>query len=240
MIKKDCVKRLERYLDELFAENGIAVRPPLEPAGGELCALRLPEKVDAQHPGALKRIADRLMSDGKYYDDVFDAKCVPLGPLPPGGYRFLAIEAPIDRTQDGGGRDELAFERMHFWIVGPEDGDQRDPRTALLPIPAPKRNAPDTAYLVLSYAPFDEIERGEKRTEFRAYSPSYVRKLLSSPVRRVRFQRGYSAGARQMVFEVEKIDLYDRLTRKSADPRAVPEGFFPTDIAIDLGRRIIV
>lgn len=123
--------------------------------------------------------------------------------------------------------------------VEPDDGNED---VELIPIPPPPVKKCDEVFLVLAYEYYDAIEKGDKTTEFRDYNEYYVRKLLSQPIQRVRFQRGYGGPGhpkpRQMTWTVKNIDLYNYETRESADPHEVPEGFVPTFIAIDLGERI--
>ena len=112
----------------------------------------------------------------------------------------------------------------------------------LLPIPRPPAKLNPEVYLTMAYEPYDDIEKGEKTTEFREYNEYYVRKLLSQPLRTVRFQRGYGGpghdAPRQMRWSVKDIDYYNINTGKSAPLDNVPEGFRPTHIAIDLDARI--
>lgn len=111
----------------------------------------------------------------------------------------------------------------------------------ILPIPGAPKHWSDELYLTMAYEPYDWIKNGEKTTEFRAYTPSYVKRLLSHPLKTVKFQRGYGGPGRpfpeQMVWEIKKIELYDIRTRISADPFN-PTPILPTHFAIDLGRRL--
>lgn len=112
----------------------------------------------------------------------------------------------------------------------------------ILPIPPPPASASDELYLMLAYEFYDAIVAGTKKTEYRAYTPNWVKKVLSHPIKTVRFQRGYGGPghppAEQMVWNVDKIWLYESETEKKADPANPSEGFVPDCIAIDLGSRI--
>ena len=115
-------------------------------------------------------------------------------------------------------------------------------RDYLIPIPKPPKDATDEAYLTLAYEYYDMIKSGEKTTEFREYSPFWVKRLLSHPIKTVRFQRGYGGPGHpppeQMVFKVKDIVLYEIGTRKECPADNPCEGIMPTHIAIDLAERI--
>lgn len=125
--------------------------------------------------------------------------------------------------------EERRLEKLEHW------------RDYLIPVPPPPKHWTTELYLTMQYEPYDWIKNGEKTTEFRAYTPNYVKRILSHPLKTVKFQRGYGGPGRpvpeQMVFEIERISLYDMETRASADP-ANPTPIVPTHFAIDLGRRI--
>ena len=115
-------------------------------------------------------------------------------------------------------------------------------RDYLIPIPPPPKGATDEAYLTLDYKYYDMIKSGEKTTEFRDYSPTWVKRLLSHPIKTVRFQRGYGGPGHpppeQMVFNVKAVLLYEIGTRRECPADNPCEGIMPTHIAIDLGERI--
>lgn len=112
----------------------------------------------------------------------------------------------------------------------------------LIPIPPPPKNVSDQIYLTMAYEYYDMIESGEKVTEFRRYTENWVKRLLSHPLKTVKFQRGYGGPGRpkpkQMVWTIKNIDLYNSMTRECAVPGKEPAGFIPDFIAIDLGERI--
>ena len=126
--------------------------------------------------------------------------------------------------------EELA-ERRKYW------------REYLISIPPPPKGATDEVYLTLDYKYYDQIKSGEKTTEFREYSPFWVKRLLSHPIKTVRFQRGYGGPGHpppeQMVFKVKAVLLYEIGTRKECPADNPCEGILPTHIAIDLGERIV-
>ncbi len=122
-----------------------------------------------------------------------------------------------------------------------EEYERTHPFT-LLPIPPPPKTRNTEVYLTMAYEPYDDIEKGEKTTEFREYNEYYVKKLLSQPIKTIRFQRGYGGpghdAPRQMRWSVKNIEYYNINTGKSAPLNNVPEGFRPTHIAIDLDARV--
>ena len=112
----------------------------------------------------------------------------------------------------------------------------------IIPVPPPPKSFSTEVFLVLRYDAYDAIKAGAKATEFRDYNERYVAKLLSHPIKTVRFQRGYGSrgGAKpeQMVWSVKAVSLYDEGTRKECRPGNEPEGFLASHITIDLDRRI--
>ena len=112
----------------------------------------------------------------------------------------------------------------------------------LYPIPPPPPKFSEELYLPMQYEPYDWIESGEKTTEFRAYDPYWVKKILSHPLKTVRFQRGYGGPGhpppRIMRFEIKKIYLYDHGRKIECDPWKLDTPIEPDLIAIDLGLRI--
>ena len=111
-----------------------------------------------------------------------------------------------------------------------------------LPIPPPPKRLNPEVYLTLAYEFYDAIERGEKKGESREYREYYVKKLLSQPLKTVRFQRGYGGpghdAPRQMRWSIKDIIYYNAATDEKAPVDNPPAGFEPTHIAIVLGDRI--
>lgn len=112
----------------------------------------------------------------------------------------------------------------------------------LIPIPPPPKNASDELFLTMAYEPYDAIKRGEKTTEFRDYTESYVKKILSHPIKTVRFQRGYGGPGHpppeQMVWTVKKISLYEYDAKIECEPGRTDIPIVPDFIAIDIGERV--
>ena len=97
-----------------------------------------------------------------------------------------------------------------------------------------KSKSPD-GYLVLAGEFYDEIEAGTKKIEYRDFTEYNLKRTIG--IKTIRFNRGYVKGAKQMRWEVEKVVLLDGEDNE-CDPFNVPEDFWPTTIAIHLGKRI--
>ena len=109
----------------------------------------------------------------------------------------------------------------------------------------------DQAYAPLKYEFYDAIESGEKTVEFREYNEGWARKLLSRPMKTIKFSRGYGQSGkapRQMVYAIEKIGIVDARSETEI-PARHPDGtlvceddvdadFMPTHFAIHLGARL--
>lgn len=156
--------------------------------------------------------------------------------------KFVVVtdeEAACERRD----RERERLEAMADDIIFAEDGgEDGEGDFEWLPIPPPPKKLNTEVYLTMGYEPYDWIEKGEKTTEFREYCAYYVKKLLSQPLKTVRFQRGYGGPGhdepRQMRWTVAGIEYYDINSRQSAPIDNPPAGFRPTHIAIDLGERI--
>ena len=97
-----------------------------------------------------------------------------------------------------------------------------------------KSKSPD-GYLVLKGEFYDAIESGTKTVEYRNFTEYNLKRTIG--IKTVRFNRGYVKNAPQMKWEVEKVVLMD-CDDNECDPFNVPEDFWPTTIAIHLGKRI--
>ena len=156
--------------------------------------------------------------------------------------KFAAVtdeEAACERRDQERERLEAMADDVLF---AEDDGEDGEGDFEWLPIPPPPKKLNTEVYLTMAYEPYDWIEKGEKTTEFREYCEYYVKKLLSQPLKTVRFQRGYGGPGhdepRQMRWTVAGIEYYDINSRQSAPIDNPPAGFRPTHIAIDLGERI--
>ena len=97
------------------------------------------------------------------------------------------------------------------------------------------RSKSEDGYLVLKAEFYDRIESGKKKVEFRDFTEYNLKRTIG--IKTVRFNRGYTKGAKQMRWEVVKVALVD-CDGNECDPFNVPEDFWPTKIAIHLGKRI--
>ena len=146
------------------------------------------------------------------------------------------LETPYELTEDnelvpfGEGPDEPIEQKRTHW------------QDFIIPIPPPAKNAPDELYLTLAYEFYDAIKAGTKTTEYRDYTPNWVKRTLSHPIRTVKFQRGYGGPGHpppeQMIWTVKGVWLYESATKTKGDPSNPPQGIIPDCIAIDLGCRV--
>ena len=219
--KRGSVFIIQGALDKAYYRKFVKM---VKDAGSEL---QFPPVADvAENTGLVLAHADYRITKNKYGEPVM---------------KFSHYE-PIDRQITLGRNGQLGF----------VDGDEPEEtveemrkhwRDFLIEIPEPPKKASDEIFLTLAYRFYDAIEAGEKTTEYRDYTENWVKKLLTHPIRRVKFQRGYGGSGhdepRQMTWEVAKISLYDSETGEKGDPLNPPAGILPDAIAIDLGKRLV-
>ena len=236
MLKPDYFKKLNDSFAKLLKSHGIDAPLRMEQAGYDLCVVRIPKEVDDRWHDEISVVedefADTADEDVLEVDDRQREKGVKKG-----GFRWFVIGVSADVSTEGP-EDEAVLQSVKAAMHGRASEPVMDSATGLIPIPPAPKNASTEVYLPLRYEPFDQIASGEKKTEFREYTPHWVKQLLSRPIKTVKFQRGYDAGAAQMTWTVKNVELYNMENRRSAKPTAVPKGFRPTHIAIDLGARI--
>lgn len=97
-----------------------------------------------------------------------------------------------------------------------------------------KSKSPD-GYLVLKAAFYNAIEAGEKTVEYRDFTEYNLKRTIG--LKTIRFNLGYAKDAKRMRWEVKKVVLLDG-DDNECDPFNVPDDFWPTTIAIHLGKRI--
>ena len=238
MIRKAYLEKLNARLASLVKKHGIGCSLVVEQGGEGVGLVEIPKEAHEKWHGKIDRLEDDFVEDEgivEVQDENRGRKTLKRGHAA----RWLVFEVAEDMAYPSSADTSVteAMQKRVFAAPPPSDYDVPDPKTGLYKIPPADEKAPDQIYLTLAYEPFDAIKRGEKKTEFRAYTPNYVRKLLANPPKTVKFQRGYGKGAEQMIFEVANVDLYDMKTRRSARPGSEPKDFRPTHIAIDLGGR---
>ena len=91
------------------------------------------------------------------------------------------------------------------------------------------------AYEGLKAEFYNAIEAGEKKIEYRDFTEYNIKRTIG--LKAVRFNLGYAKDAKRMQWEVKKVVLMD-YDGNECDPFNVPDGFWPTTIAIHLGKRI--
>lgn len=93
-------------------------------------------------------------------------------------------------------------------------------------------------YLVLASRFYDAIAKGRKKVEYRDFTEHNLKRTIG--IKTIRFNRGYGSRGntpKQMRWTVERVLLVGEDNRK-CDPMRVPDGLWPTTIAIYLGERI--
>ena len=242
MIKKEYIDKLNANLSALAKRYGIA-KPIVAEQGGETVGvIEISKELHEKSHREIDSIFDDFIESE---DGIVEAHDYHLGKakLKKGhSKRYLIFSVAEDKAYDSP-YDKKTLDAMMARMSADSTKPtskyaEKDPATGLYQIPPPAKNASNEVYLPLAYEPFDAIKSGEKKTEFRAYTPRYVKMLLSKPPKTVKFQRGYGKGAEQMVWSVKTVDLYDIKTRRSARPGSEPKDFRPTHIAIDLAVRI--
>lgn len=97
-----------------------------------------------------------------------------------------------------------------------------------------KSKSPD-GYLVLKTEFYNAIEAGKKKVEYRDFTEYNLKRTIG--LKTIRFNLGYAKDAKRMRWEVKKVVLLDD-DDNECDPFNVPDDFWPTTIAIHLGKRI--
>ena len=97
-----------------------------------------------------------------------------------------------------------------------------------------KSKSPD-GYLVLKTEFYNAIEAGKKKVEYRDFSEYNLKRIIG--LKTIRFNLGYAKDAKRMRWEVKKVVLLDG-DDNECNPFNVPDDFWPTTIAIHLGKRI--
>ena len=91
-------------------------------------------------------------------------------------------------------------------------------------------------YLVLAGEFYDAIEAGTKKVEYRDFTEYNLKRTIG--IKTIRFNHGYVKNAPQMRWEVKKVALMGD-ENNECDPFNVPDDFWPTTIAIHLGKRLV-
>ena len=149
----------------------------------------------------------------------------------------------VEYVHPGGDIEEILAMQGELETMFPDEGAR-----LILPEQSP---GSDQAYAPLKYEFYDAIESGEKTVEFREYNEGWAKKLLSRPMKTIKFSRGYGQSGkapRQMVFAIEKIGIVDAHSETEIPVRHpdgtlvcdgdVDEDFMPTHFAIHLGARL--
>lgn len=249
MIKEDYLKELNGRLSELAEKYGVPIGElRIDHEYCAVCSIEFPYDMAIEYGDQITAMEDELerfvgvdeVYDPSRDDGICKGQSRRMGITVKRGRWYLG---PIDKAiEDEEDRMDSDPEYRAKKLEEQRAEMRKHWRENLIPIPPPPPDATDEAYLVLAYKYYDMIKSGEKTTEFRAYSPFWVMRLLSHPIKTVRFQRGYGGPGHpppeQMVFKVKDIVLYEIETKKECPPDNPCEGILPTHIAIDLGERI--
>ena len=157
------------------------------------------------------------------------------------GFDFIAeFNHPIAKSFTGKD-EESKFTLKGIFAAYAAEVEEKEQRTKAL-LSAIKdgklKSKSGAGYLVLAGEFYDAIETGSKKVEYRNFSANNLRRTIG--IKTIRFNRGYGSKGRspkQMRWEVKKVMLVDDGNR-ACDPMRVPEDFWPTAIAIHLGKRI--
>lgn len=249
MIKKECVDRINKSLASALSQQGIkAAGVKFESWIDNIGQVAFAKDIGNKYAGEIGAIADFLagLPDVDRVED--ESRGLHLRGTET---RILDVWVKDGRWESTPEDDAKAEQEIaaategtpeYAARVAKEESDRRAHyKDYILPIPPPKKNSGSEIYLVLRYEAYDAIKSGAKRTEFRDYTENYVAKLLSHPIKTVRFQRGYGNRGKQpeqMVWLVKDVSLYDIGTRTECKPGEEPKGFLASHIAIDLDRRL--
>ena len=249
MIKEDYLKELNGRLSELAEKHGVPIGElRIDHEYCAVCSVEFPYDMACEYWDQITAIEDELekfvgvdeVYDPSRDDGIYKGQSRRMGITVKRGRWYLG---PIDKAiEDEEDRMDSDPEYRAKKLEEQRAEMRKHWRENLIPIPPPPKDATDEAYLTLDYKYYDQIKSGEKTTEFRGYSPFWVKRLLSHPIKTVRFQRGYGGPGHpppeQMVFKVKALLLYEIETKKECPADHPCEGILPTHIAIDLGERI--
>ena len=235
MIKQKYLSRLNSNLGKLVQRHGLSHPIVIEQGGEDVGIVEVSKELHEKFHDKIDGILDDFIGGEGItiaHDEHFGTSKIKKGHH----RRYFIFAVAEDQTYESDD-DKKIITAMQERMAS-SDYEIPDPKTGLYKIPPAAKNAPNQVYLTLAYDAFDAIKSGKKVTEFRAYTPRYIKMLLSKPPKTVKFQRGYGKGAEQMVWTVKTVDLYNIQTRMSAKPGSEPKDFRPTHIAIDLAKRI--
>lgn len=141
--------------------------------------------------------------------------------------------------KEGDEEYQFTLKAIHDEQEAEAEAEEAEMRRLVADIKAGRlKSKSDDGYLVLAGEFYDAIESGEKTIEYRDFTEYNLKRTIG--LKTVRFNRGYGSKGRppkQMQWAVKKVVLMDD-DDNECDPFNVPEDFWPTTIAIHLGKRI--
>ncbi len=258
MVNKEVLDKINGLLKESMARIGPDMPLKCEPVYQDLCVIKVPKDIGNNHRDDITAIAAEIkkIPEVKAVWDFF--KDVTLR-----GAETRNVEVEVRRKFWRRTKEDVAWEEHEDALLD-EDSEEYKAYLAqrkadmlkywqdyIIPIPPPRKNAPSELYLTMAYDPYDWIEKGfidedgqhaYKRSEYRSYTPNWVKRILANPPKTIKFQRGYGGPGRpapaQMVWTVEKIVLVHKYDESECDPWNVPAGFVPQFIKMYIGQRV--
>lgn len=250
MVNEDYLKRLQEEVDRICVKVGIDVPVKIENVYYQHASIYFKKDIGNKYANNIDLLVEELKSvEG--VKCVYD--CVGNRKLRGGEVRDVSVEVEDGLWTESQADDEAVERECEDEDLEAVEAERRaNYLDYIIPIPPPPKKWTDELYLTMAYEPYDHIKDGyideadgefkRKTTEFRRYTESWVKKILSHPLKTVRFQRGYGGPGRpkpeQMVWTVKGITLYDSSTRKECSPDKIDVGFIPDFIAIDLGEHM--
>jgi len=263
MIKQAYKATLNERLDSLLRKHGVPVGViHVTDIVDYLGKVTAPKDFANEHSAALTEVFDEFWRGFKGLDQFDHVDYGEDGRTYRGNeerrFEFAVKSGLWERTAQDEAFDEeedrAANDVEYAEELAQKERDAKRPfyQEYLIPIPRQSEGASTETFLVMAYKYYDAIKDGyideetgefrKKDVEYRRYTESYVKKLLSHPIKSVKFQRGYGGPGRaepeQMRYEVKRIFLAEKDVSVTTDPFNVKVGFIPEWIGIELGERI--
>lgn len=138
--------------------------------------------------------------------------------------------------KEGDEEYQFTLKAIHEKQEAEAEAEETEMRRLVADIKAGRlKSKSDDGYLVLKAEFYNAIEAGKKKIEYRDFSEYNIKRTIG--LKTVRFNLGYAKDAKRMQWEVKKVVLMD-YDGNECDPFNVPDGFWPTTIALHLGKRI--
>lgn len=256
MVKQEILLKISRELTKLCNEFGVSSNLEVKNFFDNECSVSIPSALANEKDADLAKVAEGLRKIPEIAD-VYDRGA---GRIIRGNdYRQFEISVK-DGSWTHGEEDDVAAEKSFAEYLDPNfskkleakeaEDRQKNWKNYLIPMPPQDGSENTELYLTMAYEPYDWIDVGYdengkhvyKREEFRSYNDYYAKKLLSHPLKTVKFQRGYGGPGRgkpkQMRFEIKDITMWDPINNIDCSPKNPKEGVAPQFFVIKLGERL--